>query len=44
MSSDGPDGSAPARHRRQPEPLIPDGPARASANVCQAAGCLSMGF
>ncbi len=43
MSTDGPDGSAPVRHGRQPEPLIPDGPARASANVCQAAGCLSMG-
>jgi len=25
------------------EPLHPDGPVRASANVCQAAGCLSMG-
>jgi bidirectional [NiFe] hydrogenase diaphorase subunit len=43
MSTDGPDGSAPVRHGRQPEPLIPDGPARVSANVCQAAGCLSMG-
>jgi bidirectional [NiFe] hydrogenase diaphorase subunit len=43
MSPDGPGTAAPARHRRQPEPLIPDGPARASANVCQAAGCLSMG-
>ena len=31
----------PARRRRQ-EPLIPDGPVRASADVCQAAGCLSM--
>ena len=35
-------GATPARRRRQ-EPLIPDGPVRASANVCQAAGCLSMG-
>jgi bidirectional [NiFe] hydrogenase diaphorase subunit len=34
-------GATPARRRRQ-EPLIPDGPVRASANVCQAAGCLSM--
>ena len=31
------------RHRRQSEPLVPAGPVRASANVCQAAGCLSMG-
>ncbi|MGA9112818.1 MAG: NuoF family protein [Candidatus Dormiibacterota bacterium] len=34
-------GATPARRRRQ-EPLIPDGPVRASADVCQAAGCLSM--
>jgi bidirectional [NiFe] hydrogenase diaphorase subunit len=34
---------APARRRRQSEALIPSGPVRASANVCQAAGCLSMG-
>ncbi|MGO8687772.1 MAG: NuoF family protein [Candidatus Dormibacteria bacterium] len=33
--------TTPARRRRQ-EPLIPDGPVRASAQVCQAAGCLSM--
>ena len=33
----------PPRRRRQQEPLIPAGPVRASANVCQAAGCLSMG-
>jgi bidirectional [NiFe] hydrogenase diaphorase subunit len=32
-----------ARPRRQAGPLLPDGPVRASANVCQAAGCLSMG-
>ncbi len=31
----------PARRRRQ-ESLIPEGPVRASANVCMAAGCLSM--
>jgi bidirectional [NiFe] hydrogenase diaphorase subunit len=31
------------RSRRQSEPLVPTGPIRASANVCQAAGCLSMG-
>ncbi len=31
------------RRRRQQEPLVPTGPVRASANVCQAAGCLSMG-
>ncbi len=31
------------RHRRRSDPLIPAGPVRASANVCQAAGCLSMG-
>ncbi|HXR22179.1 MAG TPA: hypothetical protein VN786_06475, partial [Acidimicrobiales bacterium] len=31
------------RHPRQSEPLVPAGPVRASANVCQAAGCLSMG-
>ncbi len=43
MSADGPHSSAPVRRRRQPEPLIPDGPVKASANVCQAAGCLSMG-
>jgi bidirectional [NiFe] hydrogenase diaphorase subunit len=43
VSTDGPDTSAPARRRRQPEPLIPDGRVRVSANVCQAAGCLSMG-
>jgi len=35
--------ASPARPRRQPEPLVPEGPVRASANVCQAAGCLSMG-
>lgn len=34
---------APRARRRDSEPLIPDRPARASANVCQAAGCLSMG-
>jgi len=28
--------------RRAQEPLLPEGPARISANVCQAAGCLSM--
>jgi bidirectional [NiFe] hydrogenase diaphorase subunit len=28
--------------RRQQEPLLPKGEVRASANVCQAAGCLSM--
>ncbi len=33
----------PTRARRQAEPLVPQGPARASAHVCQAAGCLSMG-
>ena len=44
MSTDGgPRRLGPARHRRQPEPLIPDGPIRASADICQAAGCLSMG-
>ncbi len=32
-----------SRARRRPvEPLLPEGEARASANVCQAAGCLSM--
>jgi len=37
-------GNPPApRRRRQCEPLIPSGALRASANVCQAAGCLSMG-
>ncbi|HTV10327.1 MAG TPA: NuoF family protein [Acidimicrobiales bacterium] len=48
MSSTGapaPNGSteASARRRKQGEPLLPQGPARASANVCQAAGCLSLG-
>jgi len=33
--------ATPARRRRQ-EPLLPDGPVRASAHVCMAAGCLSM--
>ena len=45
-ASAGPGGAeAPSlpRHRRQSEPLVPAGPVRASANVCQAAGCLSMG-
>ncbi len=28
--------------RRPPEPLVPEGERRVSANVCQAAGCLSM--
>jgi bidirectional [NiFe] hydrogenase diaphorase subunit len=28
-------------HRRRPKGLVPDGPARASAHVCQAASCLS---
>jgi bidirectional [NiFe] hydrogenase diaphorase subunit len=36
------DAAAP-RRRRQQEPLIPTGPVRASANICQAAGCISMG-
>ena len=31
------------RRRRQQERLVPSGPVRASANVCLAAGCLSMG-
>jgi len=44
----GADGSAGGpgverRARRQSEPVIPAGPVRASANICQAAGCLSMG-
>lgn len=30
-------------HGRPSEPLLPEGPVRASANVCQAVGCLSMG-
>ncbi|MGD0833931.1 MAG: NuoF family protein [Candidatus Dormibacteria bacterium] len=33
--------AAPVRRRRQ-ETLLPEGPIRASANVCQAAGCLSL--
>ena len=41
-ASEGPAG-AQHRSRRPPEPLVPPGPVRASANVCQAAGCLSMG-
>jgi len=35
-------GAAP-RHRRPAGPVLPEGPVRASANVCQAAGCLSLG-
>jgi bidirectional [NiFe] hydrogenase diaphorase subunit len=42
-AAEAPEAGAPARRRRQSEPLIPAGPVRASANVCQAAGCLSMG-
>lgn len=34
---------APPRRRRSQGPVVPEGPVRASANVCQAAGCLSMG-
>jgi bidirectional [NiFe] hydrogenase diaphorase subunit len=41
--SGGAEAGAPVRRRHQAEPLLPDGPVRASANVCQAAGCLSMG-
>jgi len=37
------EGGAAQRRRRQQEPLIPAGAVRASANICQAAGCLSMG-
>lgn len=37
------ESAAPARRHRQPEPLLPAGTVRASANICQAAGCLSMG-
>jgi bidirectional [NiFe] hydrogenase diaphorase subunit len=42
----GPGGAEPApppHRRRQSEPLLPSGRVRASANICQAAGCLSMG-
>lgn len=35
--------SGPAPRRRQGSPLVPEGAVRASANVCQAAGCQSMG-
>jgi bidirectional [NiFe] hydrogenase diaphorase subunit len=42
-AAEAPEAGAQARRHRQPEPLIPAGPVRASANVCQAAGCLSMG-
>ena len=34
-------GKPTARQRRR-EPLVPAGPVRASANVCQGSGCLSM--
>ena len=37
------EGATARRRRRQAEPVLPDGPVRVSANVCQAAGCLSMG-
>lgn len=33
---------APARARHH-EPVLPEGPVRATANVCHAAGCLSLG-
>ena len=35
-------GSAVPVQRDRCEPLIPDRQVRASANICQAAGCLSM--
>ncbi len=41
MTEAGGAAPAPVRRRRQ-EPLLPKGPIRASANVCQAAGCLSL--
>ncbi len=34
--------AAPVKRRRRQKPLLPDGPVRASANVCQAASCLSL--
>ena len=43
MSNQTAEGAGAARPHRQPEPLLPEGDVRVSANVCQAAGCLSMG-
>ena len=42
MTVDGAGSVVPVQRDRC-EPLIPDRPVRASANICQAAGCLSMG-
>ena len=43
MTAVGTPAAAPAPRRRQAGPLLPEGPVRASVNVCQAAGCQSMG-